>query len=92
MRTTATAVRIKKRIADYFIAQLNLAAEVCLDRNYVAIELCEATLDFNDLFSILKTPELDELLYAAGEKLAASPGCESLRMLQSRIKRHDDDD
>ena len=63
--TTATAVRIKKRIADYFIAQLNLAAEVCLDRNYVAIELCEATLDFNDLFSILKTPELDELLYAA---------------------------
>ena len=34
-------------------------------RTGVAIELCEATLDFNDLFSILKTPELDELLYAA---------------------------
>jgi len=35
---------------------------------------------------------VDELLYAASEKLAASPGCESLRMLKSRVARHDDDD
>jgi inositol 1,4,5-triphosphate receptor type 3 len=62
---TAAAVRIKKRVADYFIAQLNLAAEVCLDRNYVAIELCETTLPFDALFAILKTPELDPSLYAA---------------------------
>ena len=34
---------------------------------------------------------LVKLLHAASDKLAATPGCESLRMLKARIHRHDDD-
>ena len=32
-----------------------------------------------------------DLLYAATKKLSATEGCEQLRMLESRIKRHEDD-
>ena len=32
------------------------------------------------------------LLHQASDKLAATPGCESLRMLMSKIERHCDDD
>ena len=35
---------------------------------------------------------VDELVYQAGERLQACAGFESLRMLQTRLKRHDDDD
>ena len=31
----------KLQVADYFVAQMYLAAELCLDRNYVAIGLLE---------------------------------------------------
>jgi hypothetical protein len=34
---------------------------------------------------------VDELQHAASEKLAATEGCEQLRMLQAKIARHDDD-
>ena len=59
----------------------------------VAAQLVEALLDKGDAAHVQAARKMvDGLLYAASEKLAASPGCESLRMLQSRIKRHDDDD
>ena len=31
----------KMQVSEYFVAQMYLAAELCLDRNYVAIELLE---------------------------------------------------
>ena len=57
----------------------------------VAAQLVEKQLESGDvaLFKQAKTL-VDKLLYAASEKLAATPGCESLRMLMSRIQRHDD--
>lgn len=58
----------------------------------VAAQLVEKQLDSGDLelFRAAKVM-VDKLLYEASEKLAASPGCEQLRMLMSRIQRHDDD-
>ena len=39
--------RNKKRIQDYFIAQMYLAAETCLDRNYCAMEECKEQFPYN---------------------------------------------
>lgn len=61
--------RLRKRVADYFVAQLNLAAEVCLDRNYIAMQLCEDTLPYDSLVAVLKTPGLQEDLRAAAVRL-----------------------
>ena len=59
----------------------------------VAAQLVEAQLETAALAHFKAARKLvDDLLYAASEKLAASPGCESLRMLAARIKRHDEDD
>ena len=45
----------KKQIASYFIAQLYLAADLCLDRNYVSIALLEKVYSYNMLLTILTT-------------------------------------
>jgi tetratricopeptide (TPR) repeat protein len=59
----------------------------------VAAQLVESQLESGEVPLLRKAKAtVDALLYAAGEKLAASPGCEQLRMLMSRIQRHDDDD
>ena len=74
-------------------------------RSYVAIFGGGAVLDAAEAHlgvpQLLETAEasafreakklVDEMLYKASEKLAATEGCESLRMLQSKIKRHDED-
>jgi hypothetical protein len=59
----------------------------------VAAQLVESQLESGEVPLLRKAKAtVDALLYAASEKLAASPGCEQLRMLMSRIQRHDDDD
>ena len=58
----------------------------------VAAQLVEKLLESGEVKQLKEAKGLvDGLLYAASEKLAATPGCESLRMLMSRIQRHDDD-
>ena len=58
----------------------------------VAAQLVESQLESGEV-PLLRAAKamVDAMLYAASEKLAASPGCEQLRMLMSRIQRHDDD-
>ena len=50
-----TLLERKKQVADYFVAQMYLVADLCLDRNYVAIELLEKLYSFEMLLSILKS-------------------------------------
>ena len=57
------------------------------------MQFVEMLLDSGESADLREAKKLVEaLLYEASEKLAATPGCESLRMLQARIRRHDDDD
>jgi hypothetical protein len=55
-------------------------------------QLVEVQLESGDV-ALLRAAKktVDDLLHKASEKLAATPGCESLRMLMARIQRHDDD-
>jgi hypothetical protein len=52
----AAEVSISKKIqvADYFCAQLYLLADLCLDRNYIAMKLVEVTFPYTMLISMLK--------------------------------------
>lgn len=57
MQTKSKTVQERKlQIIEYFVAQLYLAADLCLDRNYVAIGLLEETYSIELLYTILKTP------------------------------------
>ena len=45
----------KIQVSEYFIAQLYLAADLCLDRNYVAIGLLEEVYSVDTLFSLFRS-------------------------------------
>jgi hypothetical protein len=63
----------KLQIIEYLVAQFYLAADLCLDRNYVAIGLLEETYSIDLLYTILKTPTLPNKLKA--------PVCKLIRTL-----------
>jgi hypothetical protein len=44
--------------ADYFVAQLYLAAALCLDRNYVAIRILEPHYSLENLLAVLQTKQV----------------------------------
>ena len=59
----------------------------------VAAQLVEVMLESGELKEMRDARALVEaLLHEASEHLVASPGCEELRMLLSRVQRHLDDD
>eukprot|EP01038_Epipyxis_sp_PR26KG_P012176 gene12176-16306_t len=45
---------LRKNLAEYLIAELYLVADLCLDRNYVAIQLLERLFEYDVLVSMLK--------------------------------------
>lgn len=51
----------KKFLANYFISQLYLASEMCLDRNYVALHKLEKLYPYDVLITILKMPVVNSL-------------------------------
>jgi tetratricopeptide (TPR) repeat protein len=58
----------------------------------VAAQLVEALLETGEASNVKTARKLVEgLLHAASEHLAATEGCEQLRMLMAKIVRHDDD-
>ncbi len=61
--------RNKKRIQDYFIAQMYLAAETCLDRNYCAMKECKEQFPYNWLVGIMKNDKMPQKLKAACTRL-----------------------
>lgn len=64
---------MRLQFVDYFIAQLYLAADLCLDRNYVAIGILESRLPYTLLLAMLKAPYIPHQLKA--------PVCRILRCL-----------
>ena len=44
----------KQEIANYFLAELSLFAEMCLDRNYIAMESLHELFSYEALVTILK--------------------------------------
>ena len=55
----------KAMVADYFVNQLYLAAEMCMDRNYVAMHRLDALFPYDVLCTLLKMPVQDKLKAAA---------------------------
>lgn len=55
------ATDFKRTIADYFLSQLRLFAEMCLDRNYVAVNTINEHFSYEALVAVLKLPVLDSL-------------------------------
>ena len=52
---TKTIFERKIQVSEYFIAQMYLAADLCLDRNYVAIGMLEVSFPIDSLFTLLKS-------------------------------------
>lgn len=63
----------KLQVFEYLVAQFYLTADLCLDRNYVAIGLLEETYPIDLLYTILKAPSLPNRLKA--------PVCKLIRTL-----------
>lgn len=55
----------KNQVAEYFIAQLYLVADLCLDRNYVAINVLENLFEYDVLLTMLKNIQLPHSCKAA---------------------------
>ncbi len=55
----------KSMVADYFINELYLGAEMCMDRNYVAMHKLDSLFPFEILCTLLKMPVNDKLKAAA---------------------------
>lgn len=59
----------RKTVGMYVIAQLHLVAEICLDRNYVAIPVFESVLPYDLLLTILEMPHLPSALRSAAARV-----------------------
>lgn len=55
----------KKLVADYFVSQMFLGAEACMDRNYVAMHACDDSFPYEVLISMLKADVKTTLKSAA---------------------------
>jgi hypothetical protein len=60
-----SVIERKMQVSEYFIAQMYLAADLCLDRNYVAIGMLEASFPIDCLFAILRSPNVPAQFKAA---------------------------
>ena len=60
---------LKKQIGDYFITQLYLLADLCLDRNYVAIGIIQRHFTYEMLLTIVKREEIPNQFKAAASRL-----------------------
>ena len=65
--------KLKSDICEYLIRQLYVVADVCLDRNYLAIEMLEALYKYDVLVTILKLPDVPNRLKA--------PVCRTLKTI-----------
>lgn len=54
----------KSQIAEYLVQQLYVVADVCLDRNYVAMNMLEKAFSYDILLSVLKLPNIPNKLKA----------------------------
>ena len=67
-KSDGAGTRQKEVISEYFIAEMYLGAEMCLDRNYVAMHKLDALFPFETLVTMLRL-EVDDKLKAAAVRL-----------------------
>lgn len=63
--TIVTMSTLKTQVAEYFVTQLYLVADLCLDRNYVAINILEPFYEYDMLLTLLKNIQLPHTCKAA---------------------------
>lgn len=63
--TIVTMSTLKMQVAEYFVTQLYLVADLCLDRNYVAINTLENFYEYDVLLTLLKNIQLPQMCKAA---------------------------
>ena len=95
---TGTASAPKTTVQKYFVAQLFLAAEICLDRNYLAMRILEKQFTYITCITMLKDPKIPSVVKAGVAKLVTrftwtlipSAECDShaFRTLTTSSKRH----
>jgi len=66
-----TTDRVRLRLQKYLISQLYLGAEICLDRNYLAMQILEEQLPFDFCLAILKDRSMPSTLKAAITRIVA---------------------
>jgi hypothetical protein len=72
--TTSIALMSRKiQVLDYFCAQLYLLADLCLDRNYIAMNLVERQFPYEMLITMMKHP--------TAQNRVKAPVCRLLRCL-----------
>lgn len=59
----------KAAVARYFVSQIYLCAEMCMDRNYVAMHKIDEFFTFETLVTVLKLPVIDDIKGAAARLL-----------------------
>ena len=63
----------RRKVIDYLIAQLYTVGDICLDRNYISIQIVESIFQYEKLIAILLNPQISNLIKA--------PVCRILRCL-----------
>ena len=58
MEKAKTNFEKKVQVAEYFVAQMYLVADLCLDRNYVAMGMLEVSFPIDTLLTLLKYPQI----------------------------------
>jgi hypothetical protein len=64
-QTKKTSLEQKTAVANYFIAEIFLGAEMCLDRNYIAMHQMDKLFSYEVLVTILKLPVSSNLKAAS---------------------------
>lgn len=64
-KKTSAALEQKRAVARYFVAELFLGAEMCMDRNYLAMHRWDALFPYEVLVSLLKMDLSHEIQAAA---------------------------
>lgn len=54
----------RRKVVDYLITQLYTVGDMCLDRNYISIQIAESIFQYEKLIAILLNPQVSNLIKA----------------------------
>ena len=67
--SSAKLILRKQAVANYFISEMFLGAEMCMDRNYVAMHKLDPLFTFDALVTIMKMDNVNDVVKAAAARL-----------------------
>ena len=85
--TVDPAAEAARTITDYLVAQLYLAAEICLDRNYVAISRVSESMPYETCIAILHDKDVPNRVKAAVIRLINTVYLDADPMIEKRVPR-----